>query len=103
MSIKPVLQRRGAKLDAYKRVRGMSAATDIIVNALKNDRETMFAGHNVTIPAAYSGSEAKGEAWRQKLQEAFPDIEVEKDPLSISIACHVGEDALGVGIMRNIL
>ncbi len=44
-----------------------------------------------------------GELWRKRLQDAFPDLTIEKDPLSISIACHTGDGALGVGIMRDYL
>ena len=50
-----------------------------------------------------SSDEVRGVLWRKKLQEAFPDLVIEKDPLPISIACHTGEGALGVGIMRDTL
>ena len=103
LSLKPVLRIQGDKLDAYHRVRGMNAAMDIMIEALKKDRAEQFAGQRVTIRAAYAGDEAKGELWRNRLQDAFPDLTIEKDPLSISVACHTGEGALGVGIMRDTL
>lgn len=99
LHIKPVLQIQGDKLDAYKKTRGMKAAMAAIIEGLCHDRETRFAGREVAIRAAYTGAETVGEAWRQELQSAFPDLEIGKDPLPISIACHTGEDALGVGIM----
>ena len=103
LNIKPIVQIQGEKLDAFDRVRGMNAATDIIVSRLKSDRAERFAGQRIAIRAAYSGDEVRGELWRKKLQEAFPDLTIEKDPLSISVACHTGEGAMGVGIMRNTL
>lgn len=102
LNIKPVLQIQGGKLDAYRKVRGMHAAMHEIIEALKLDRETRFADQKVAIRAAYSGDPEIGETWRNELQAAFPDLLIEKDPLSVSIACHTGDGALGVGITQDI-
>ena len=99
LQIKPVLQIQGDKLDAYKKVRGIKAAMLTIIEGLESDRAGRFAGKPVSIRAAYTGSEETGEKWRLVLQSAFPDLAIEKDPLPLSIACHTGADALGVGIM----
>lgn len=99
LQIKPVLQIQGDKLDAYKKVRGKKAAMQAIIEGLESDRAARFAGNSVSIRAAYTGSEETGEEWRMVLQRAFPDLTIEKDPLPLSIACHTGADALGVGIM----
>lgn len=102
LNIKPVLQIQGQKLDAYRKVRGMKAAMNEMIHALKYERETKFDGQKIAIRAAYSGDEKLGEAWRIELQSAFPDLLIEKDALSVSVSCHTGEGALGVGIMRDI-
>ena len=102
LNIKPVLQIQGGKLDAYRKVRGMHAAMHEIIEALKLDRETRFADQKVAIRAAYSGDPEIGETWRNELQAAFPDLLIEKAPLSVSIACHTGDGALGVGITQDI-
>ncbi|MCD8115849.1 MAG: DegV family protein [Oscillospiraceae bacterium] len=99
LNIKPVLQIQGGKLDAYKKVRGMKAAMDTMIQGIKTDRETRFAGRPVEIRATWSGAEEAGETWRLAVAEAFPDVTVEKAPLPISISCHVAEGALGVGII----
>ena len=98
LQIKPVLQIQGDKLDAYKKVRGRKAAMQAIIEGLESDRAGRFAGKSVSIRAAYTGSEETGENWRLVLQSAFPDLAIEKDSLPLSIACHTGTDALGVGI-----
>lgn len=103
LNLKPVLQIQGGKLDAYKKARGMKAAMQAIIEGLKQDRDVRFAGQKLTIRAAYSGDPENGEVWRAELQKAFPEFRIEKDPLPISIACHVGDGALGVGIMKDIL
>lgn len=89
-------------MDAYRKVRGMKAAMNEMIHALKYERETKFDGQKIAIRAAYSGDEKLGEAWRIELQSAFPDLLIEKDALSVSVSCHTGEGALGVGIMRDI-
>ncbi len=103
LRIKPVLQIQGEKLDAYRKVRGMRAAVDTMLRAAKYDIENRFAGQKVVVQTAYSGSEEKGERWRQTVQAAFPDYTVDKAPLSVSISCHTGEGALGVAVVKTIL
>lgn len=41
-------------------------------------------------------------AWRTLVSAAFPEQVVEYDPLTFSIAGHVGPDAFGMGISRLI-
>lgn len=103
LNIKPVLQIQGGKLDAYKKVRGMKAAMKAIIDGLKQDETVRFKGQKLLIRAAYSGDDSVGEMWQAELQKAFPEYTIEKDPLPLSIACHTGADALGVGIMKDIL
>ena len=104
LNIKPVLQIQGGKLDAYKKVRGMNNAMRAMIEAIKNDKETRFAdAKKLSVRAAYSGDPKFGEVWRAEVQRAFPKFKVEKDALPISISCHVGDGALGIGIMKTIL
>lgn len=102
LSIKPVLQIQGGKLDAYKKVRGMNQAIKAMVEGIRSDRETRFAGKEVVIRAAYSGSDEVRKNWADALKEAFPDVEMEMDMLPISICCHTGEGAMGIGIMEKM-
>lgn len=98
LGIKPVLQIMGEKLDAYKKVRGINAAMEAITEAVQNDIENRFKDSKITITAAYTGKLSKGEEWQSILREAFPNYTIELDVLPLSIACHLGPDALGVGI-----
>ena len=102
LNIKPVLQIQGGKLDAYKKVRGMNQATKAMFEGIRGDMETRFAGKDIVIRAAYSGGEEIKNAWETALKEEFPDMEIEIDPLPISICCHVGEGAMGIGIMEKM-
>ena len=98
LGIKPVLQIQGGKLDAYKKVRGMNAAMNAMLDGIENDRSTRFAGKNIEIRAAYSGNLETGKEWQEQVAKRFPDLEIGLDALPISISCHVGEGALGIGI-----
>ena len=102
LNIKPVLQIQGGKLDAYKKVRGMNQATKAMFDGIKSDMETRFAGKDIVIRAAYSGDEEIKNSWEEALKEAFPDMEIEIDSLPISIGCHTGEGAMGLGIMEKM-
>lgn len=98
LGIKPVLQIQGDKLDAYKKVRGMAAAIETMLDGVETDLNSRFAGEKVEIRAAYSGFLSTGEKWREKVAARFPDYEIELDALPVSISCHVGPDAFGIGI-----
>jgi len=98
LGIKPVLQIQGEKLDAYKKVRGMPAAIDTMLEGVEKDLQNRFSGKKVEIRAAYSGFLAGGEEWCKKVAERFPDYEIGLDALPVSISCHVGPGALGIGI-----
>lgn len=102
LNIKPVLQIRGGKLDAYKKVRGMKQATRALFEGIRTEMETRFAGKDIVIRAAYSGNDEVKNSWEEAIKEEFPDREVEMDMLPISICCHVGEGAMGIGIMEKM-
>lgn len=102
LNIKPVLQIQGGKLDAYKKVRGMKQATRALFEGIRTEMETRFAGKDIVIRAAYSGNDEVKNSWEEAIKEEFPDREVEMDMLPISICCHVGEGAMGIGIMEKM-
>ena len=103
LNIKPVLQIQGGKLDAYKRARGMHQAMQMMIDGLKYDQAHRFAGKKMGIRAAYSGDAEAGAIWQAELQTAFPGMSIGLDPLPISISCHTGDGALGVGMMKEII
>ena len=41
--------------------------------------------------------------WQAELQKAFPDYKIEKDPLPLKHRLPHSADALGVGIMKDII
>lgn len=102
MNIKPVLTIQGEKLDAFAKVRGMKAAQTKMINAMKKDIEERFSEYpiekiNIGVAGTMRNQEDTDE-WFKKVQEAFPGYRVFYNPLSCSIACHVGIDTAGIGV-----
>ena len=101
LNLKPVLQIQGEKLDAYAKARGKNKAKKIMLDALKKDLETRFkeqaALGKVELAAAYAGNPEEAEEWKEEIKAAFPDLKFATiDPVSLSIACHVGPGVLAV-------
>ena len=101
LNIKPVMEIQGGKLDMFHKVRGMKQAKAVMLEAVRRELETEFAGRRVIIAAAYSGDAETGEAWVRAVQEAFPGYPFMYDPLPLSIGCHTGPGALGAGILTD--
>ncbi|MEE1085927.1 MAG: DegV family protein [Schaedlerella sp.] len=106
LNIKPILQIQGDKLDAFAKVRGFKAAKRTMIKALEDDLTTRFAGkeEHMVLGVAYTGTDAtEACACEKELREKFPQYEIIKAPLSLSVSCHIGPGAVGVGCMKKII
>ena len=102
LQIKPVLRLWEGGIDVYAKVRGHRQMEQKLIDVLRRDLETEFAGKPVSLYVAYVGTPEQGEAWRQTVQAAFPDRPVTADVLSLVIACHTGMGAFGIGLAQNL-
>lgn len=106
LNIKPVLEIYGEKLTAVAKARGMKNARRVMIQRVKDDlagrlRPLREAGH-IKLAVSYSlvGDELLAD-WKQEVLDAFPEeTGLICEPLSLSIACHTGPGALGVGAVR---
>lgn len=97
LRIKPVLTIQGEKLDAFSKVRTVSQAKAVMMNAIKKDIDTRFGGvenHKVRLQVAHTNNEEAALAFIEEIKEAFPGYEVDMAPLSLSVACHIGAGSL---------
>lgn len=101
LNIKPVLKISGGKLDAFAKVRGMKQAEQKMFDALREELER-FGPEDCLVRAAYSGDPELGRQWIEKVAAAFPEYEVYGDPLGLSIACHTGPGAYGIGCVKKL-
>lgn len=106
LNIKPLLTIQGGKLDAYAKVRGIHKCEAKAIEAIQHDIETRFSDvpkEQLIIGTAGTFlNDADAKAWEQTIRNAFPDIEVYYDQLSLSIGGHVGPDAIGIGISVKV-
>lgn len=109
LRIKPVLQIHGEKLDAFAKARNMKAAKTIMVNAIKKDITDNLGlipdAEDEQAPwlaMAHTQNEEEALKWREELAEEFPGYKIHIDPLSLSIACHIGPGALALTWTKRI-
>lgn len=105
LKLKPVLQIQGEKLDAFAKARTVKQAKSIMIDAMKNDFTNRFhdpAGEHMHLAMAYTYDIDAAEAFRKEVQEAFPGMEIHMDPLSLSVACHIGPGALAVACSKKL-
>ncbi len=100
LNIKPILNLNLGVLDSYKKCRGMKKARKEMIEAMRqeiyvNNKEAYEKGE-IYLLAATSADEETTKGWIEEINEAFPDLEVLCDNLSLGVACHTGEGALAV-------
>lgn len=106
LKIKPVLQIHGEKLDSYAKARTMNQAKRIMIEALKKDVEDMFDGNanEAHFDIAHTQNYPAALDMKKQIEEAFPGCEVSIiDPLTLSIACHIGEGAVGIACTKKLV
>ena len=106
LNLKPVLQLQGEKLDAFAKVRGKKQARRTMLKAMKANFEGRFApfvqNGEMCLQAAYTGNPEEAEEWKQEMQETFPGMEIHMDPLSLSVACHIGYGSLAIACSKKV-
>ncbi|MBS7007770.1 DegV family protein [Anaerostipes sp.] len=107
LNIKPVLQIKGEKLDAFTKARGMKLAKKKMLEAVEKEFSEKFGSdmdkEAVNIQAAYTGSKEEARLWAEEIKERFPGYKFEMDPLSLSIACHIGYGALAIAWTKRLV
>lgn len=101
LNIKPILSLNVGVLDGFKKCRGMKKAKKEMLEAMKHDLETTFSDayekKEVYLMAASSADSETTQKWVEEIEAFFPGMKVLCDDLSLVIACHTGEGALGIG------
>lgn len=106
LKLKPVLTIQGEKLDAFAKARTTAQAKSIMITAIKNDIMNRFGGDtekkSIWIQIAYTYNKEAAEKLREEVEAAFPGYPIHMDPLSLSVACHIGPGALAVACCKKI-
>lgn len=105
LKLKPILQIHGERLDKYALARGSVKAKETLKAALKNDLETTFAKYvekgEMAISLAYTDNRDEVMQFAEEIKTMFPNIPFRFcEPLSLSVACHIGTGAIGLTCTR---
>ena len=106
LKLKPVLQIQGDKLDSFAKARTTQQGINIMKTAIKNDIENRFGGTEqdpgVWIEIAHTDNEAAALALKEELMSTYHVEDIQVDPLSLSVSCHIGPGALAIAVSKKI-
>lgn len=108
LSIKPVLQIQGDKLDAYAKVLTIKQAKSKMINAIKKDIETRFtnlqSNQTVAISLAHTCTNLdEFNTFKQEVEQEFGgkhNIQF-TDYLPLCITCHIGPESLAIACYQT--
>ena len=107
LRLKPVLQIQGEKLDAFAKARTTNQGKAIMMTAIRNDIENRFGGmtedKHIWLQIAHTANREAAEAYKEEILAQFPGYDIHIDPLSLSVACHIGPGALAFACCKKIV
>ena len=106
LRIKPVLQIQGGKLDSFSKARTVKQAKTTMLSAIAKDLEERFddpKAEKCWMEIAYSCEKEIAEEFQQEIRQQFPQVQqIHMDPLSLSVACHIGPGSLALTATRKM-
>lgn len=104
LNIKPLLIIEGERLDAFAKVRGTRNCKRRLLEEMKKRADKFHeGGAEIRVGVAGSFVDSKqDQEWMDMASEVFSGEEINYDPLTFSIGCHVGPGAFGMGISKKI-
>ena len=106
LRLKPVLTIQGEKLDAFAKARTTSQGKTMMINAIKKDINERFGSmtedKHIWLQIAYTHDRAAAEQFRTEVEAEFPGYDIHIDPLSLSVACHIGPGSLALACCKKI-
>ena len=113
LRLKPVLTIQGEKLDAFAKARTTSQGKTMMINAIKKDINErrgrdrywgsgMTEDKHIWLQITYTHDRAAAEQFRTEVEAEFPGYDIHIDPLSLSVACHIGPGSLALACCKKI-
>ncbi len=103
LKIKPVLQIQGGKLDKFCQVisyaQGKKKMIDQIIKDIENRFGNLQKEHKLKVFVAYTHVKDKALEFETEINKALEKFNIKVEivnPLSLSIACHIGDGAIAV-------
>ena len=107
LRLKPILSLQGERLDKYAIARSQSKAKEIMKEAIAKDLkgrlQPLAEKGELCLCVAHSNCEEDAKEFVKELQAYFPNTPIAyRDPISLSVACHLGPGALAVTAGRYV-
>lgn len=106
LKIKPVLQIQGEKLDSFAKARTMKQARQIMMNAIRSDFSNRFHSDAIAsdmhIAIAHTQNLEMAMDLKEDLESIYPGHDIIVNPLSLSVACHIGPGALAIAVTKKL-
>lgn len=106
LKIKPILYTRGDSFEKFSMTVSMGQARKKMLKQLRAELEGEFAEEykqgKMVFSIAHTAIPDEAARTKAEIEREFPDMKVLfADNLSLSVACHTGPGALGIGLMYN--
>lgn len=102
LKIKPILTIQGEKLDKYEQARTMKKARKIMIEAVKKDiAERHWDDYDLFV--AYTEDKEQADDYIKEIEAAFNHPVNWVDPLSLSVACHIGPNSLALAAAKKYI
>ena len=103
LHLKPILSTRGQSFEKFAIALSMGQAKKKMIQQIKSELKTEFKNEyeqgKMALLVAYSKIKNEALKFSKEIEMEFPKMKVlYVDPLSLSVACHTGAGALGMGI-----
>lgn len=105
LKIKPVLQIHGKKLDAFAKARTCKQAKSILLAAIAKDLDTLLndpKAERCYLQIAHTENPDAAADLKRELEELYPGVPIHTDPLSLSVACHIGPGAFAAAVTKKL-
>lgn len=102
--IKPVLTIKGGKLDAYAKCTGVKKSKATMLQAIENDLNTLFKDvdrKDLDFAISYTYDLEEAKIRKSEVESHFHVENILMDPLSLSIASHIGPGALAITVSKR--
>ncbi len=102
LKIKPILTIQGEKLDKFEQARTMKKARKIMIEAVKKDiAERHWDDYDLFV--AYTEDKEQADDYIEEIEAAFNHPVNWVDPLSLSVACHIGPNSLALAAAKKYI
>ncbi len=103
MKLKPILYTRGGKFEKYAIVLTVNQAKKKMIEKIKKEFETEFKEEyesgRMVVSVAHTRNFDEALKFKEEIIAAFPKSVFRfVDPLSLSVACHIGAGALAIAV-----